>query len=73
MTDATPTQAAPATTDQAVDHAEADHDHTRHTGPVVSLPGSPDLGQLRTQAKELRRGARGGRRADTEAFTYHHP
>ena len=73
MTDATPTQAAPHPARQTVDHDDGDNDHTRHSGSVVSLPDSLDLGQLRTQAKELRRGARGGRREDTDAFTCHHP
>jgi ankyrin repeat protein len=37
------------------------------------LPGRPDLGQLRRQAKELRDGLRRGDTASAERFSRHHP
>lgn len=52
---------------------DADHDHTRHTGDAVTLPGNPNLKQLATQAKELRRGVHRGVPADVAVLTRHHP
>jgi hypothetical protein len=57
----------------AADHAAADHEHSKHDGDVVALPGRPDLGQLRSRAKDLRRGARGGNPADLATIREHHP
>jgi hypothetical protein len=60
-------------TQQAADHDGADHEHSRHEGDVVALPGKPDLRQLRTQAKDLRRGVRRGNPADLATIRAHHP
>ena len=59
--------------DHTHDHSDADHEHSQHEGDVVALPGQPDLRQLRTQAKDLRRGARGGNPADLTTIREHHP
>ena len=59
--------------DHTVDHSAADHEHSHHDGDVVALPGKPDLRQLRTRAKDLRRGARGGNPADLATIREHHP
>jgi hypothetical protein len=53
--------------------AESDHDHTRHDGDVVPLPGNPNLKQLAAQAKELRRGVQRGVPDDVAVFAAHHP
>lgn len=50
-----------------------DHDHTRHSGEPIALPGNPSLKQLATQAKELRRGVHRGVPGDIAAFAAHHP
>lgn len=41
--------------------------------PIGSLPGRPDLSQLRRRAKELRDAARRGDAEATERFARHHP
>jgi len=51
----------------------ADHDHTRHEGPVRTLPGNPDARQLRTQAKDLRRGVHRGVAGDVARLQRWHP
>src|SRR4051812_34695072 len=51
---------------------EVDHDHTTADGSVV-LPGNPDLRQLRTRAKELRRGVHRGVPSDLDLVARHHP
>ena len=51
----------------------ADHDHTRHEGPVRTLPGNPDVRQLRAQAKDLRRGVHRGVAADVARLSRWHP
>lgn len=63
------------TTSSSVDdqHAQADHDHTRHDAPAVVLPGNPDLRQVRTQAKDLRRGVHRGIPEHVATFAAHHP
>ncbi len=48
-------------------------DHTRHEGDSVTLPGNPDLKQLATQAKQVRRGVHRGVPADVARFAAHHP
>jgi hypothetical protein len=48
-------------------------DHTRHDGDTVTLPGNPDLKQLATQAKELRRGVQRGIPEQLTTFATHHP
>ncbi len=57
----------------APDDPAHDHDHTRHTGDVVPLPGNPNLRQLAAQAKDLRRGVRRGVPDDVAAVAAHHP
>jgi hypothetical protein len=59
--------------DHAADDPGHDHDHTRHDGDVAPLPGNPDLKQLATQAKDLRRGVRRGVPDDVATFAAHHP
>lgn len=59
--------------DHAPDDPAHDHDHTRHEGGTVPLPGNPDLRQLATQAKDLRRAVRKGSPDDVAAFAAHHP
>jgi hypothetical protein len=54
-------------------HERADHEHSRHEGDPLQLPGRPDLRQLRTQAKDLRRGARGGNPDDVATVRQYHP
>lgn len=63
------------TTAHAHDPADPghDHDHTRHAGDVVPLPGNPSVKQLGNQAKDLRRGVRKGVPADVAVFAAHHP
>ncbi len=50
-----------------------DHDHTRHDGAPVVLPGNPDLRQLKARAKELRRGVQRGAPEPLATFATHHP
>lgn len=57
----------------AVDAPDEDHDHTRHVGETVVLPGNPDLKQLRTRAKDLRRGVQRGVPEHVATFSAHHP
>ncbi len=57
----------------APENTAPDHDHTRHTGEVVPLPGNPSLKQLGTQAKDLRRGVHRDAPADVALFIAHHP
>jgi hypothetical protein len=61
--------------DRRHDHGvlAADHDHTEHEDAVRALPGDPDLRQLRTQAKELRRAVQRGVPADVARVARHHP
>jgi hypothetical protein len=47
-------------------------DHTRPDG-AAGLPGRPDLRQLRTRAKDLRRGVHRGVPADVALLAAHHP
>lgn len=64
------------TTEHANDHTDhdhSDHEHSQHEGDPVELPGRPDLRQLRTQAKDLRRGARGGNPEDVAIVRTYHP
>ena len=51
----------------------ADHDHTRHAGQARTLPGNPDLRQLRAQAKDLRRGVHRDVRTDVDLLRRCHP
>jgi hypothetical protein len=51
----------------------ADHDHTRHDGETHTLPGNPDLRQLRAQAKDLRRGVHRDVPADVDRLRRFHP
>jgi len=64
---------APAVHEHAVDDPATDHDHTHHAGDVVALPGSPNLKQLATRAKELRRGVQRGIPDDVAVVARHHP
>ena len=48
----------------------ADHDHTRHDGQTGTLPGNPDLRQLRAQAKDLRRGVHRNVPTDVERLRH---
>jgi hypothetical protein len=50
----------------------ADHDHTTADG-AVALPADPDLRQLRTRAKELRRGVHRAVPVDLGLLAAHHP
>ncbi|WP_088321037.1 hypothetical protein [Kineosporia sp. R_H_3] len=70
---ATPVTAPVHGHDHAPDDPAHDHDHSRHTGDVVPLPGNPDLKQLATQAKDLRRGVRRGVPDDVATVAAHHP
>src|SRR5690348_9979969 len=47
-----------------------DHDHTTADAPVA-LPGNPDLRQLRTRAKDLRRGVHRGVPGDMTLLARH--
>jgi hypothetical protein len=51
----------------------ADHDHTRHDGQTRTLPGNPDLRQLRAQAKDLRRGVHREVPAEVDRLRRFHP
>jgi len=62
---------APAHAHDPADPA-ADHDHTTADGPAA-LPGNPDLRQLRTRAKDLRRGVHRGVPGDLDLLARHHP
>lgn len=57
----------------AVDAPDTDHDHTRHEGGTVVLPGNPDLKQLKTRAKDLRRGVQRGVPEHVATLAAHHP
>jgi hypothetical protein len=62
---------APPHTHDPADPA-VDHDHTTADG-SPALPANPDLRQLRTRAKDLRRGVHRGVRADLDVVARHHP
>jgi hypothetical protein len=66
-----PEPVAPDHTHDPADPAP-DHDHTTADG-AAHLPGNPDLRQLRTRAKDLRRGVHRGVPSDLDLFARHHP
>jgi len=59
--------------DHDVADPAADHDHTRHDGEPLVLPGNPDLRQLKAQAKDLRRGVHRGVPEHVTTLARHHP
>jgi hypothetical protein len=73
MSNAQTSVTPPVVHDHAVDDPARDHDHTRHAGDIVALPGNPDLKQLATRAKELRRGVQRGIPDDVAVLAGHHP
>jgi hypothetical protein len=68
----TPSDIAPIAPAHTHDPAAADHDHTTADGPAA-LPANPDLRQLRTRAKDVRRGVHRGVPADLDLVARHHP